>query len=91
MSFGPGYACADCGVLMRPRKNSVFVLVTMDDGRPYQIWNGDLWECPRCGHQGIYGWGANPISEHYEDNFKQWLSEVDFTISGKLEGLPDET
>jgi hypothetical protein len=72
---------------MRPRKNGVYVLVLDADQRPYQIWHGDLWECPACKHRSIFGWGQNPIAEHYEDSFKGWLNEVTFTIEGKLRSL----
>lgn len=87
MSYGPGYACADCSTIMRPRKNDVCVHITMDDGRPYQLWQADLWECPDCGKQVILGYGMKAWAEHYEPDFEKHLNKVDFTINGKLKGL----
>jgi len=37
--------------------------------QPYKLWNGDLWECPDCGHQTISGVGFVPIAEHYQPQF----------------------
>ena len=90
MSYGPGYACVPCKTYLRPRKNDIYVLQTMDDiGTPYKIWNADLWECPTCGTQVILGYGVNHISEHYEPEFASWMKQVTHTIIGNLKTLPD--
>jgi hypothetical protein len=75
---------------LRPRKNDIYVLTERGDGLPYQVWNADLWECPDCGHQVILGYGQSHCSEHYETDFKTWLSMVTHTIKGQLKGLPGE-
>lgn len=87
MSAGPGYACAGCKVLLRPRKNDVTVLITASFG-PYQIWQADLWECPECSQQVILGYGMKPWAEHYQPDFKDHLAGVDFTIDGISKELP---
>ena len=65
---GRGYhrpVCAACQVDMRPECNGVGVLDMADFG-PCDLWDADLWECPKCGQQIVSGFGSNPISRHYE-------------------------
>jgi len=88
MSMGPGYACANCKTMLRPRKNDVCVHVTMNDGRPYQLWQADLWECPDCGWQAVLGYGQSAWAEHYQPDFGKYLAQVDITINGELKALP---
>ena len=55
-----------CGRFMRPEKNGVTVEERLEDGRPYKLWDADLWSCPECGNEVIAGFGAQPIVEHYQ-------------------------
>ena len=87
MSLGPGYVCVQCKTMLRPRKNDVCVHITMEDGRPYQLWQADLWECPDCGNQVLLGFGKKAWSEHYQDNFSHYLRGVDFTVNGQSKAL----
>ena len=88
MSIGPGYVCAPCKTYLRPRKNEIYVLETMNpDNDPYRIWCADLWECPDCGTQVILGYGQQHISEHYEKDFGIWLAKVTHRIEGPMKGL----
>jgi hypothetical protein len=87
MSLGPGYACAACLTILRPRKNDVCVCITFEGGKPYQLWQADLWECPDCGNQVILGYGQEAWAEHFQPDFANFLDGVDFTISGKQKGL----
>ena len=87
------YCCVDCAVAMRPRKNDIRVVETLDDGvTPYRIWCADLWECPRCNHQLIAGFGIKPIAEKRDKDFAEELAEIPpgeaHWISGKLISLP---
>ena len=88
---GPGPGCVGCGEIMRPRKNSTFVLETMgDDRKPYRIWAADLWECPTCAHQITVGYSEQPIAEHYNvEAFEKFVGNVDVTLDGQLKMLPD--
>ena len=64
---GRGYhrpVCAPCQVEMHPERNGVGVLDMASFG-PCDLWDADLWECPKCGHQIVSGFGANPVSSHY--------------------------
>lgn len=82
MSIGVGMCCVNCQTYLAPRKNSVFVLETMEDLRPYKVWQADLFECPDCGHQIVAGFGQGPLSEHYKPDFGRYLKMVDITING---------
>ena len=86
MSYGPGYACASCKTMLRPRTNEIYVAVE-SDGQAYQIWCADLWECPDCGTQIILGYGQRPLSENYQDGFEKYLKMVTHNIDGKLKAL----
>jgi len=87
------YCCVDCAVAMRPRKNDIRVVETLDDGvTPYRIWCAGLWECPRCNHQLIAGFGMRAIVVKHEDDFAELLAEIPpgeaYWISGQLISLP---
>ena len=83
------HACANCQTFFRPRKNSITVLETYDDGeRPYKVWQADLWECPDCGTQLITGYGSRAISEQHEDDFDYYVGKVTHTIKGCPKALP---
>jgi hypothetical protein len=66
MSHRP--VCVKCQVELRPEKNEVGCLDFASFG-PYQLWDSDLWKCPKCGHEILTGFGQNPISIHHEENF----------------------
>ncbi len=84
-------ACVPCATYLRPRKNGIVVLETFEDGeKPYKIWMADLFECPKCGHQMIDGFGAEAWGEHYEADFADKLKEVTHTIRGCPLPLPGE-
>ena len=58
-----------CGRFLSVKKNSVTVEELMDDGTPYKLWDGDLWECPECGVEVIAGFGAIPLAEHWQPTY----------------------
>ena len=64
--------CVECEVDMRPFKNGV-ALLDMALWGPYKIWEADLWQCPICGHEVIVGFGEQPIYEHYQEGFEDWV------------------
>lgn len=57
--------CAACQVEMHPERSGVGILDMADYG-PVELWDADLWECPKCGFQIVSGFGNKPISRHYE-------------------------
>lgn len=38
---------------------------------PYKLWRGDLWKCHGCGALIIVGVAPDPMSEHYQEDFKR--------------------
>lgn len=44
--------------------------------KPYKLWVGDRWECEGCGTIILSGFGAGPISEHYEKDFDQMVERT---------------
>ena len=74
--------CAKCQVFFRPKLNGVSFLEGMPNNNrsewsPYKLWIGDLWECPTCQAEIIHGVGGRPISEHYEENFKDLVKKCE--------------
>lgn len=64
--------CAACQLEMRPERIGVGLLDMAAFG-PYHLWDADLYECPGCGHQIVAGFGDNPISRHFEDDFTRMM------------------
>ena len=61
--------CAECEVEMVPETNGVGVLDMAEFG-PHQVWDADLYKCPKCGFEVIVGFGQAPLAEHHEGNFE---------------------
>jgi len=56
---------------MRPEHNGVGLLDMFrpsdhDEPQAYQIWDADLWKCPKCGYEIVTGFGQHPIAEHWQ-------------------------
>lgn len=47
-----------------------------DKWTPYKIWSGDKWRCQGCGAEILSGFGHDPISEHYQPEFKNWMTRL---------------
>lgn len=62
--------CPECECEMRPEKNGVGVLDMAGFG-PCEIWDADLWKCPKCDKQVIGGFGDSAISAHYKEDFER--------------------
>lgn len=72
--------CVSCNIQYRPEKNGVYITEFFTDGKPYKVWMADLWKCPKCGHLLITGFGNNPISEHYKDDFLNTLNLSEYSF-----------
>ena len=61
--------CSQCLVEFQPEKNGVYVIETYmgDSYMPYKVYAGDLWKCPKCGHEIIIGLSQGVV--HYDENF----------------------
>jgi len=71
--------CSKCNRELHPETNGVGVL-DMANGRPYEIFDADLWKCPGCGIEVVGGFGQGPISAHYKDNFQQVIDGYEVII-----------
>ncbi len=64
--------CAKCCCELRPETNGVGVLDMADYG-PYELYDADLWKCPKCGLEVVGGFASGPISAHYESDFQRMV------------------
>jgi len=64
--------CRKCQCELRPEKNSVGLLDMADFG-PYELFDADLWKCPKCGYEVIGGFGNGPISGHWKPDFQAMI------------------
>ena len=67
----PKPICVMCQREYKCEKNGVRALehFSEEDEAIYKIWSSDKWKCPSCGHEILYGFGLEPIAEHYQDDF----------------------
>jgi hypothetical protein len=61
-------ACLACKVEMRCVKTGAFVEL-VSDGSAYQVWSGDVFECPSCGAQVVAQYGRSPVVESHEPHY----------------------
>ena len=73
--------CVKCHCELRPETNGVGVLDIADFG-PAELWDADLWKCPKCGFKIVGGFALEPIGSHFEEGF---LSGVEaYRVKGVL-------
>ena len=63
--------------------NGVNVLFYSGD-RPYEIHQGDVWECTDCGATVVVGWGTGAFAQHFESDFSERLRDVDHAVGGPV-------
>lgn len=68
--------CGECHHELRPETNGVGVL-DMNDNGAYELWDADKWKCPICDMEVVGGFGSDPISAHYKDNFQQMIKHYE--------------
>lgn len=73
--------CPKCNRELHPEKNGVGVLDLNAKGKPYKIYDADLWKCPGCGIEVVGGFGIGPISAHHEDSFQKVLDGYGVVIT----------
>jgi len=64
--------CKKCNCELRPETNGVGLLDVNDNGAN-ELWDADLWRCPKCGYDIVGGFASNPISAHYRDDFQKHI------------------
>lgn len=67
--------CPDCQSEYHVEKSGVLVIEMASFG-PYKVWDADLLECYGCHKTIISGFGSEPLMEHYEPGFKDWLEDI---------------
>lgn len=73
----PKMICCKCQVELQIEKNGVNVVEMFSKPpQPYKIWSADLWKCPKCDNEIVAGFGMQPISEHFRDDFSGILERV---------------
>ena len=65
--------CVKCECELRPETCGVGTLDMFNpsdkpEPQPYQMWDSDLYKCPKCGYEIMAGFGDNPIAHHWEEN-----------------------
>ena len=65
--------CVKCCCELRPEKNG-FGVLDMNDNGPYELWDADMWKCPKCGYEVVGGFAVGPISRHFEDDFGRCIT-----------------
>lgn len=53
--------------------------VEPENWKPYKIWAGDLWQCEGCGAKIVSGFGREPVSEHYREDFAHYTESLNAT------------
>jgi len=67
----PKPVCLECCVELKVERNGVFVETVMSQGHAYELWCGDEWVCPDCGHKLMIGYAANPTAQHWETEYRE--------------------
>jgi hypothetical protein len=60
-----------CGRFYQVERNSITVEELDELGRPYKLWDADLWRCPSCGTTLVTGFGRQPIAEHWQPTYRE--------------------
>jgi len=75
---GPGPACVRCERLMKPKTVGALLEEFTEKGEPYKLWACDIWFCPGCGFEVVWGYGNGPLEhaweiERYENLKVSWM------------------
>lgn len=71
----PKMVCVSCEVELKPQENGVIVIEMASFGE-CKVWYADVWKCPKCEIETVAGFGNNPIHEHYEEGFAEFLASA---------------
>jgi hypothetical protein len=64
--------CLKCQIEMRPTRNGVKV-VSMATYGPTEIRSADIWGCPGCGVEVLFGFAQDPEMSVYDPGFEERL------------------
>ena len=71
----PRPVCVPCKTEMRPDKNGVPYVQTVD-GTACSVWDSDRWRCRKCGATMLMGYGSKPYLVNYEPRFDEILQRI---------------
>ena len=60
--------CVKCEIEFRMQQSGIAAELMAAD-MSYQLWSGDVWECPSCHFKIVSGFGHSPIAEHFQANY----------------------
>ena len=72
-------ACVRCGLKLKCHRIGQPVVETSDAGKENdcRLWMTDIHKCPGCGVEIILLFGAQPIAEHYQDDYTETLKRFE--------------
>ena len=70
--------CVTCHCELRPETNGVGILDMFSpqdtlEPKPCELFDADLWKCPKCGIEVVGGFGFGPVSAHYLPDFNKHI------------------
>jgi len=69
------FVCVKCQTAFRQVSDEAVVVdMFMDPPKPYQLWIGDLFECPGCGAQ--FAHARLGVARHTEPDFEHLLQKA---------------
>ena len=68
--------CIKCNCELQPERNGVGVLDMANFG-PCDLYDADLWKCPRCGIEVVGGFASGPIASHYKEGFQEIIASYE--------------
>jgi hypothetical protein len=72
----PKVVCVKCEIAFRVKKNGVILAVTFNNGKLYELYSADLWQCPKCGFEVVAGIAHDPFANHYNDKIDVILNDA---------------
>ena len=63
--------CVRCGQIMKPEKTGAYFLEKDGEGRPYNIWSADRFECPKCEALILTGFGLSAVTHRPSEELIQ--------------------
>lgn len=71
--------CVKCEVEFRMKIAGIYVKeMYRHNQEVYKVWSADLWECPLCGTQIVFGFGNNPLAHGSdEEEMREVLKKLE--------------
>jgi len=69
------FVCPECQSEYHVKEQGILVIEMASFG-PYKVWEADLLECRGCNKTFVGGFAEQPLMEHYEKGFDEWLELI---------------